>query len=228
MSKGKDTLNRVRQKRSTRSGLFYWLIRVLESIYFISILATLGSLVIEKGEFSPWPWLLFPWLLFASTYSLVVIIFIIEKYHNLHNLHTLEPTFSMELITYFAGLQAFTSALQVWQNTKNREKTEIAYFRAKNEALTSNEVKGRADKLNTTLRENPVLMRLLESRFGRCEDKLEKALRSDNEEKDVAEALEAYAKCKCLLMQGLKKVLESLDPEMEKEWDVLKCDVLVG
>lgn len=133
----------------------------------------------------------------------------------------------MEVLTFLAGMQALAAFLQVWQTERSAKSAGDAYFRTKNEALESKELRVRAEIISAKIRANPVLDKLIRNRFGRCEDAFEEALRgADDEELDGA--ARAFVRCKCLIMQAIRTAQGGSDPELEDEWDQLDCELVLG
>ncbi len=133
----------------------------------------------------------------------------------------------MEVLTFLAGMQALAAFLQVWQTERSAKLAGDAYFRTKSEALESKELCVRAEIISAKVRANPVLDKLIQNRFGRCEDAFEEALRgADDEELDGA--AKAFVRCKCLIMQAIRTAQGGSDPELQDEWDQLDCELVLG
>ena len=133
----------------------------------------------------------------------------------------------MEILTFFAGMQALAAFLQVWQTEQSSELAKDAYFRKKIEALESKELRQRAEILSTKIRNNPVLDKLLRNRFGRCEDAFEEALRGD-EDDELNKAAQDFVRCKCIIMQVIRTAQGGEDHELDDEWDQLNCELILA
>jgi hypothetical protein len=76
----------------------------------------------------------------------------------------------MEIITFFAGMRALAAFLKIWQDERNAPKAKLEYFLVKSEALKDPNTITRAKNFEISLKKNPVLAKLINNRFGRCED----------------------------------------------------------
>ncbi len=155
------------------------------------------------------------------------ILVLINFYYFYRSKLFLERIHIMEIITFFAGMQALAAFLQVWQTSRNSKDAAQAYFQTKKEASASSEVQGKAERLAVNIRNHPVLGRLLENRFGRCEDEFEEALRVGSNERLDAAAKE-FVKCKCLIMQAIQTAQAGLGPDLQKEWNNHNCEVILA
>jgi hypothetical protein len=135
---------------------------------------------------------------------------------------------SMDLATFYAGLQAIAAFLQVWQTEQDRKLAVEAYYREKKQALAAPEIQNRAAEANNILKRYPRFEKMFGNRIGRCEDDFEAKLR-DARDEELVNAAEQFNKCKCIIMQAMRKVSGGeLDGTYKDDWEKLQCDILLS
>ena len=132
----------------------------------------------------------------------------------------------MDTLSFFSGMKAFAAFLQVWNTRRDKAVAISAYREAKVEAEADPEVQESARRLAASIENHPVLGKIIQNRFGRCEDEFEAAWREADE--SVLEfAAVAYKRCKCLIMKTIAVADGKLSDSLQSHWDQLQCDVVL-
>jgi hypothetical protein len=140
---------------------------------------------------------------------------------------TIKQETMMDALTFFAGLQAIAAFLQVWQGERDANKAAKHYYEARDLAKKDPEIIAKAARLEANIESHPVIGKLLENRFGRCEDDFENALRREEEEK-LSDAASEYVKCKCLIIDAIRVAQGGLGDELQDEWEKYKCEIVIA
>lgn len=135
----------------------------------------------------------------------------------------------MDWMMFFAGAQAFAAFTQVWQAERNITDAKKVYFETKEKALVDPKLRSKVATLEGRLQNKKRFANLFQNKMEQCEDKLERAMRDEDEHEKLDAVSRDYRRCKCNVLLAVKTAQGgSLVDELLDEWDELGCEAFFG